>query len=950
MEPTARQKMLLTPRRDVDVHDRERESVHPPSAIQPHGLLLAARCSDLRIAYASANTLEVLGVATESVLGLPLAHIVGDLSATLMASTNSPGSPVAPRRLTISLPKTPRRSLHANYYRHLDLLIVELEELREEGGWDRRAERMESVIEGLRIAETLTSLCDTAAASIRRLTGYDRVMVYRFHRDGHGEVIAEDRDPEVDALLNLHFPASDIPAQARELHLQQRTRLVADVDYTPVPVLGYVEFTGKRPLDMTYCELRTVSPVHIRYLKKMGVGASFVVSLIDDRKLWGLIVCHHRSPRLMPPELRVLCEVLGRIVSMLVGVTQRDEEFANHLTNRARLERLGEVMAPGGLVALVLADHPKELLEPMNATGALIQLQGYSRLIGETPSLEDARALMNAMQLRQAAGHLAYEAVGEALPEFAHLTSVASGAAMISLAESSDDGVLWFRPEVVQTINWGGNALEWNGLELILGRNCPPEPLAAWEQTRFGHSAPWTVAEIAMAQNIQGALTAALLHHAGLQAQLSYFDGLTGLPNRRVLLDRLARSAKSGPKPSACLIFIDIDRFRMVNDTLGHRAGDDLLIQVGQRLRECAGARHLVARLGGDEFVIFCENHTLEEGRVISHAIMRSFELPFLLSGKPFRCVTSIGLALAGSGQTSVADMLHAADSAMSAAKQRGGNQFVVFENQVHEKLLRQIQLEQDLFQAIERDEIHVHFQPQILVNGHRLIGFEALLRWKHPVYGDVSPAEFIPMAEYTGFIQTIGGWVLRAALRQIRIWRERFFPSLFVAVNVSVKQIAANDFTRTVQLALEETGTPSEALHLEVTESILMQPSAEPQLREIQALGVKIAIDDFGTGYSSLSYLPRLAVSEVKLDRSFLENVGTDERKTALFSAIVGMAHALDLAVVAEGIEEISQLDCIRECCCDGAQGYLLSRPISAQNAEQMFLGDWKDGLLLAS
>jgi len=942
----------MAPVHKVDLYDCDGDPVDAPSAIQPHGLLLAARCSDLRIAYVSANTDEVLGLASEAVLGAPLAQILGEPSATLMASTGGSESSICSRRLTIDMPGNVGRSLSAHYYRHRDLLIVELEEPREPSGWDQRAELMENLIDGLRIAETVTTLCDTAVLGIRRLTGYDHVMVYRFHGDGHGEVISEEAGPGVKSLLHLHFPASDVPAQARELYLLQRTRLVADVNSIPVPVLGHRELTGDAPFDMPYCGFSSVSPFDIRYMKDMGVRASFVISLIDEEKLgegklWGLIVCHHRTPRLMPPDVRALCTVLGRILSMLVGVSQKNEEDANQQANRESLARLQELMAPGTMAALVLADHPAELLGPMNAAGALIQLQGHTRLIGETPRMDEAQALMTAMRPRLVGGQVAYESVGEALPEFAHLTPVASGAMMISLAESSQDGVVWFRPEVVETMNWGGKPWEAMGLDPRTGGVSPRHSNAAWQQTRYGHSRPWTAAEIAAAREFQGALTATLLHHADVQARLSYFDDLTGLPNRRVLLDRLARGAKDESKPPACLIFIDIDRFRMVNDTLGHRAGDDLLVQVGRRLQECAGARHLVARLGGDEFVVFCENHSLEEGRVISEAIMGSFELPFLLSGKPFRCVTSVGLALAGYGKTSVSDMLHAANSAMSAAKRRGGNQFVVFENQVHEKLLRQIQLEQDLFQAIERNEMQVHFQAQVSVDGHRLIGFEALLRWNHPVYGGVSPAEFIPMAEYIGFIETIGRWVLCESLRQVGIWRERYLPELFVAVNVSVKQIAANDFARTVQLALDETGVPSEALHLEVTESILMQPSAEPQLRAIQELGVKIAIDDFGTGYSSLSYLPRLAVSEVKLDRSFLEDVGTDERKTALFSAIVSMAHSLDLAVVAEGIEENRQLACIRECFCDGAQGYLLSRPIAADQVERLFLGEWSCGFL---
>jgi EAL domain-containing protein (putative c-di-GMP-specific phosphodiesterase class I) len=346
--------------------------------------------------------------------------------------------------------------------------------------------------------------------------------------------------------------------------------------------------------------------------------------------------------------------------------------------------------------------------------------------------------------------------------------------------------------------------------------------------------------------------------------------------------------------------------------------------------------------------VVFCENSGLDDARIIATGIVESFQEPFLLNGKPFRCATSIGLAPANSrGLDSIADILHAADSAMYSAKRRGGNQFVVFENPLHDKLLRQIQLEQDLFQSIERSEISVHYQALVAVENQRLIGFEALLRWKHPVYGHISPGEFIPMAEYTGHIQALGAWVLRDALRQVGRWRLLFNSELFVAVNVSIQQLGNHNFAQIVSAALDEANLPSAALHLEVTESMLMQSATESQLEAIEALGVKIAIDDFGTGYSSLSYLPRLAVSEVKLDRTFLDGVGVDRRKTALFGAIIAMAHTLNLVVVAEGIEEVSQLKCIREHRCDSAQGYLLSKPLAPETVERMLVEEWQEGFV---
>lgn len=929
-----------------ELTDFDQEAIQLPSAIQPHGILLAVRHSDMRVVYVSANAGEFFGMSPREMLGRPLPEFAGEEFVAAIAGTLSEGRKTAFRRLAVSVPGSGRVGFHLRAHRVPDLICVELEPSLEGERWDALALRMEAVIEALRGTDTRADLCAAATREIRRLTGYDSVKIYRLHGDDHGEVVAEDRDPEVPSQLDQHSPVPEVLSRVGTLSLAQRTRLLADVHYQPVPVLGHPELSERQPLDMSNCGLRGASPHQIQSMKDSGVGASFVISLVHQQELWGLILCHHRTARLMPPEVRGLCDLLGQIISMLIGVTQKNEEYAEFLASRGLLERLGQLMPPGSQMAKVLADHGAELCGPLRAHGALIHLGGHSRVAGIAPPLEDAVALMNALRGHVSNGLATSNQVGKILPEFAHMAPLASGALMILIGDSQEDGVVWFRPAVPRTVSRGTAPRPVGGL-------VPRTSLAEWTDRLHGRSLPWTDSEISMAYEFQHSLTAILLRHAeARQAQLlCYIDALTGLPNRRVVLDRLAERQNHVSKGSAYLIFIDIDRFKMVNDTLGHSTGDDLLLQVGRRLNERAGVKHLVARLGGDEFVVFCENVSLAEAREVAQAIVLSFQSPFLLNGKPFRCATSIGVAPAeGNGIDTIADVLHAADSAMYAAKQRGGNQFVVFENPLRDEMMRQIHLEQDLFHAIERGEMRIHFQPQLSVEGQRLMGFEALLRWEHPVYGSISPSEFIPMAEYTGHIQAVGTWVLGESLRQIGSWRQRYQPDLFVAVNVSVKQLAANDFVERVRHSLAENRMPSEALHLEVTESLLMQASAEPQLRLIQSLGVKIAIDDFGTGYSSLSYLQRLAVSELKLDRTFLESVGSDERKTALFGAIVRMAHALDLVVIAEGIEEAAQLDCIRRCGCDGAQGYLLSRPISAEGVESMFLTEWKDGLLPAT
>ncbi|AXC12870.1 diguanylate cyclase/phosphodiesterase (GGDEF & EAL domains) with PAS/PAC sensor(s) [Acidisarcina polymorpha] len=913
-------------------------------------MLLAVTSGDLLIAYVSANAESFLGIAPATVLGRPLAEILtADSAAAILKSHDAQGRKPG-NRLNINLPGGGAVQLLAFTHRVNDLICVEIEKERQTDGWDNLTERMEVAVEGIREAKTQQELCNQTVRGIRALTGHDHVMIYRFHPDDHGEVVAEDKEPHVASFLHLHFPASDIPSQARALYLLQQTRSIADVDSLTSPILGDPLLTKGRPLDMTRCTLRSVSPVHIQYMKNMGVGSSFAISLIDQQRLWGLIICHHRKPLQVQPEVRSLCDVLGQIISMLIGVTDTKDRNAEELDNRGRLGKVASMVASGRPMADLLPDYTQELLAPLRATGVLVQLHGYARLGGVTPPLQDALALMHFLRGRLSNGITSCDAVPTLKSHFAEFAPVSSGALMISVADSTDDCVVWFRPEVLRTIEWGGNPGESKKVDPASGQICPRTSFAAWTETQRGKAAPWTRTDIAAALELQHTFHVALLRQADAEAQTTCVDTLTNLPNRRVLLHRLSMRREHPSESPASLIFIDIDRFKLLNDTFGHDAGDALLIQVGKRLVARAEGKHLVARLGGDEFVVCCEDLELDEASILAQLIIEDFREPFSLDGRPFRCAASVGLAPTnGRGMNSIADILHTADSAMYSAKQKGGNQFVVFEIPQHEKLVRRVQLEQDLFHAIERGEMKVHFQAQISLDEGRLIGFEALLRWQHQELGNISPAEFIPMAEYTGNIRAIGVWVLEESLRHIGDWRSRYSTNLFVAVNVSPQQMETNNFAEQVRDALSRAGLPSSALHLEVTESMLMQSSAEVQLDAIQALGVRIAIDDFGTGYSSLSYLPRLAVSTVKLDRTFLEDVGTDERKTQLFGAIVRMAHTLNLVVVAEGIEDACQLECIRSYRCDAAQGYLLSRPIPAETVEQLLETEWRDGLLSA-
>ena len=423
----------------------------------------------------------------------------------------------------------------------------------------------------------------------------------------------------------------------------------------------------------------------------------------------------------------------------------------------------------------------------------------------------------------------------------------------------------------------------------------------------------------------------------------AFHDKLTGLANRALLSEHLHNAIarmKRRPQLQFAVLFLDLDDFKSVNDEVGHVFADVVLTQVANRLRACVRPEDVVARLGGDEFTILLnEIQGSAEAVALGARVHAALALPFPVDGRDVSVATSIGVAVGSAATATTADdVLRDADVAMYAAKAQGRGQTVVFDDGMRERAQSRHLLEADIRRAIERDELFLEYQPIVALNDLRLVGFEALVRWQHPVRGTLPPSEFIPTAEEIGSIIQIDRWVLRAACRQLRSW-QRELPAaaaLTMSVNLSAKQFAHADLCRRISRTLEETRLAPASLKLEITESAIMEKSdkALALLAAIRALNVDILIDDFGTGYSSLSYLRMFPVSAVKVDRSFITEMHAHEDRAQMVRAIVMLAHNLRLEVIAEGVETADELKALRELECECAQGFLFSRPLGADAA----------------
>jgi diguanylate cyclase (GGDEF)-like protein/PAS domain S-box-containing protein len=424
---------------------------------------------------------------------------------------------------------------------------------------------------------------------------------------------------------------------------------------------------------------------------------------------------------------------------------------------------------------------------------------------------------------------------------------------------------------------------------------------------------------------------------------IAHHDGLTGLPNRTLLHDRLEQALAQAQRGRhrVAVMFLDLDRFKTVNDTLGHAIGDELLKHVAERLTSVVRAVDTVSRLGGDEFVIVLHEISSPDDVVqVAEKILNALALAVSIGGHPLRATPSIGISIFPDDGDEVFGLMKSADTAMYHAKAAGRNNFQFFARAMHEQAAHFFTLENRLRQAIEKGELVLHYQPLIDWPRRVVCGMEALVRWSDPEHGLVAPGEFIPIAEETGLIVPIGEWVLAEALRQNRAWQQAGRPLLPVSVNLSPRQFGQKDLVDTLRRILADTGQPARLLELEITESTLMHDIDETQakLQEIAAMGVRLAIDDFGTGYSSLSYLKRFPVQKLKIDQSFVRDLTFDPDDAAIVTAIIGLAKSLGLNLLAEGVEVREQLDVLLGLGCEQFQGYLFSRPLPPTGADGIF------------
>ncbi len=907
---------------------------------------------DNTIAVVSENIEAMLGIPAAAALGAPLARVIGPKQSARLEAAIRRGEPVSILNpmLVPLLWEGKVVDFECVLHRSGESIVVELEPYVVPPDPDRLDPfaRVRTPVARMQAAPDISMLLGSAAVDLRALSGFDRVMIYRFDEDWNGEVLAESTgEAALVAYLGLRFPATDIPEQARRLYLQNPLRLVVDVAYVPALLRPQVDPTTNLPTDLSAAILRSVSPVHLEYLRNMGVRATLTISIVIDGSLWGLIACHHLTPRRLDYVTRASCQFFGEMLAWQIGSRNVASALQNKLYANAVIAEYDRSLIAHDSLADGLVGNAHDLVELFEATGLALQLGGDFRRFGETPGDDAALAeIAAALQPHTREGIAASESIATFVPDSAPLPSCATGALLITLSERSDEYLLFFRPEISESIDWGGDirvpAVERDGSLR------PRASFELWKQVVSGRSLRWSNRDVANASRLRALLIERFQNSQRRSSddRLRYIaghDSLTDLPNRASLhetLHALTRGA-AADREMLAVLFVDVDHFKLFNDEFGHATGDRILQAAATRMKASVRHNDVVARLGGDEFVVVARRISHEaDAEALARKVLAAVSAPLeIAESKKIQFTVSVGIAVYPRDAGDADALLQQADLAMYQVKRRGRNGYQTFDAADTSPKYETLTLERRIDEGLRNGEFVPYYQPIVDLKTGRLVAFEALARWNHPDLGIVLPSGFIPIAEGSDLIVTLGTFMLVAACKALVHWRAiAGREKLLVAVNLSARQFRKPGFLEIVRRTLDETGLPADALHLELTESMLIGDDGSiATLEALAEAGIGISIDDFGTGYSSLSYLTRLPVDFIKIDRSFVSTLNKQAGGNAIVRAIIAMAHSLNVTVIAEGVETGEQLAVLRAESCDQIQGYLVAKPLSPSDATKL-------------
>lgn len=834
------------------------------------------------------------------------------------------------------------------------------------------------------------SLAQAAAhitTQIRNFLSLDRVLVYQFDPDYNGQVIAESCDQSrLPSLQGLHFPARDLPPQARSLFRQARQRIIIDVVARHKTLIATDAGQTNGPDQYDGISYAPIDPCHVQYLLSMGVLSSISFSITYQGKLWGLLVGHHSDPRhFSEPEMQTVQLWVDQLsVALAQDVLQ--QQVLQHQRRERLLHQLTSLLGQDDLTAALWQQVLQVLAKNLVADGCRLYLlpntvdeQAMVYTFGVQPVGEELESdhlwplvcsllqpvwsppsPSNPEAHHQPLPHLLQN--WQNLPEKERLAAlfdpVNIGSVLVVPIHGKDQAIGYlslFRQINPEAITWADQ------LPPKLPGSPSPSPLVTRQEQRCQVRA-WDDAECRLAQLAGLYLYMGLMQHWVRHRvhRRSAHDVMTQLPNWLLFNKQLSLAILQCLQQGTALAvaILDLDQFKRVNKSYGHTFGNYLLQTVAHRLGQCLrqdlqptepAVSLLLARWHGDKFAMLLPAvGGMEAVNRNAQTLLACLQKPFVLQDREIYLTASLGIAVAPYDGDTVDGLIQHAEMAMYQAKHQGRNQYRIYSPSLGTTRLDRQGLANDLYRALEQEELVLHYQPQGDIHSQQIIGIEALVRWQHPHLGLVSPEQFIPLAEETGLIGRLGEWVLRTACQQYQQWRQAGMPPMRLAVNLSATQFQSVKLPHLVQAILQETEMPATELELEITEEAVVKDirRAVEVLAEVKSLGVQISLDDFGTGYSSLSMLKHFPVDVLKIDKSFIRAYPQNQQDVAIVQTIVALGHGLNLKVLAEGVETPEQVHWLRQMGCDRFQGYYLYRPQPASAVFQWLLTQAKHSL----
>lgn len=916
----------------VSLANCDKEPIHLIGYIQNHGVLIVSdlKTAIRRIEFLSDNTAQLLGIDTDKLLGQPLdalisAHSLEMLNQALMMPVHN-----SQTYYDLEIYSPLLNSVQASFHVHDELLFIEFQpfltaEISTTGFDTHGKDIIADFTTRMLRTYSFDELAKTMVAFFFDQLKYDRVMVYKFDEDGHGEVIAEAKQPQLEPFLGLHYPATDIPQFARYLYVQNRCRIISNICSERVPIKSAVADKSNFELDLRFSNLRSMSPIHIEYLSNMGIQASLTMSIVKDNKLFGMLIMHHYQPRYCELRAREIINQLSYICSDYVKLLDRIEVATG-------AERSQDIR---NLINIYLFDNENNvnyeevaetILHIFHGDGVYVYING-ERLFSSGLFHKNVDFMVQSLrESRLAHSHIFYSSnLAKDCPDIFASDRRICGLMLINLPSDKPSFIAVFRYEQAKLVRWAGHKQEYSEAED--GRLHARRSFKEWREYTKDQSQPWSNNDVLNAKNIRSVFIRYLLRlNERYLAKLVAFDTLTELPNRHFITNHIDRLLNQDI--NIALLLIDCDRFKSINDSLGHDVGDKVLQEVGKRLKSLEIPDTTAARLGGDEFTMLMLSNDIAAIEKMADEIVNAFRTPISFEHYNFHVPTSIGVAIS-SKESTRSSLMRAADMAMYEAKHNGGNSYKFVNDSLMSKADERLAIEQNIYQALNNHEIINYYQPITETYSNKIYGFEVLCRWVKASGEIIPPVKFLGVAEETGIIIPIGIQVIENALRDLQRLQQKQ-PNLVMTLNFSPLQLLDDKTVSYLIAEAQRLALDTSNIWIELTEeSYIEDEKALVQtLNKFKAHDFKIALDDFGSGYSSMKYLTILPIDVVKFDKTLIDEIHNNTRSFDLLKASKQLADVCNLLTVAEGIETEQQKACVAKIDIAFQQGYLLGKP----------------------